>query len=210
MKQANDRNIRLAGSTIQPPCHACAFFHGEREWYEVLLPFIKEGVDQGEKGFHVIDERQRAAHMDRLRAGGIDSSAETTGQLEIRSWENTLFRPGWFDQHAMLALIEEVLRDAKEKGYAHTRWIGDMAWTLEDKPGVEHSAEFCARINYVAPKYHATLICAYDLGQFSAAQVVDVLRSHPYTLIGGVLQENPFFTPPDQLIREFQEPRHYS
>ncbi len=25
MKQANDRNIRMAGSTIQPPCHACAF-----------------------------------------------------------------------------------------------------------------------------------------------------------------------------------------
>jgi MEDS: MEthanogen/methylotroph, DcmR Sensory domain len=210
MKQTNHQSIRLAGSTIQPPCHACAFFHGESEWYEVLLPFIKEGVDQGEKSFHIIDERRRAAHMNRLRGGGIDPSAETTGQLEIRGWENTLFRPGWFDQHAMLAFIEEVLRNAKEKGYAHTRFIGDMGWALEDKPGVEHQAEFCARVNYLVPKYHATLICAYDMAQFSAAQLVDVLRSHALALIGGVLQENPFFTPPDQLIREFQEPRQYS
>src|ERR1700716_3493379 len=36
MKQANDRSIRLAGSTIQPPCHACAFFHSDAESYEVL------------------------------------------------------------------------------------------------------------------------------------------------------------------------------
>jgi hypothetical protein len=62
MKQTNHQSIRLAGSTIQSPCHACAFFHGESEWYEVLLPFIKEGVDQGEKSFHIIDERRREKH----------------------------------------------------------------------------------------------------------------------------------------------------
>jgi hypothetical protein len=27
----------------------------------------------------------------------------------------------------MIALMEEVLRDAKEKGYVHTRWIADKA-----------------------------------------------------------------------------------
>ena len=210
MKQTNHQSIRLAGSTIQPPCHACAFFHGESEWYEVLLPFIKAGVDQGEKSFHIINERRREEHVNRLRAGGIDSSTETTGQLEIHGWENTQLRLGWFDQHAMLSLVEEALRDIKEKGYAHTRWIADMAWALEEKPGVEHLAEFCARLNYVVPKYHATVICTYDLAQFSAAQVVDVLRSHPLALIGGILQENPFFTSPDQLIPEFQEARHYS
>jgi len=208
MKQANGRNIRLAGSTIHPPCHACAFFHSDAESYEVLLPFIKEGFEQGDKSFHIIDERRRDEYMSRLRAAGIDPSAEMTGQLEVRGWQNTQFRPGWFDQHAMLAVVKEVLRDAKEKGYVHTRWIADMAWTLEEKPGVEHFAEFCARVNYVVAEYSATLICAYDLARFTAAQVVDVLRSHPLAVIGGIVQENPFFTSPDQLIREFQEQRH--
>jgi hypothetical protein len=208
MKQAIDRNIRLAGSTIQPPCHACAFFHSDAESYEVLLPFIKEGFEQGDKSFHIIDERRREEYMNQLRAAGIDSSAEMTGQLEVRGWQNTQLRPGWFDQHAMLAVVGEVLRDAKEKGYLHTRWIADMAWALEDKPGVEHLAEFCARLNFVVPKYRATIICAYDLARFTAAQVVDVLRSHPLAVIGGIVQENPFFTSPDQLIREFQEQRH--
>jgi hypothetical protein len=210
MKQTSHQSIHLAGSTIQPPCHACAFFHGENEWYEVLLPFIKEGVDQGDKGVHIIDERRREEHINRLRAGGIESSSETTGQLEIRCWQETQLRSGWFDQHAMLSLVEEALRDTKEKGYPHTRWIADKAWALEERPGVGLLAEFCARLNHVVPKYRATVICTYDLTQLSAAQVVDVLRSHPFALIGGALQENPFFTSPDQLIREFQETRHYS
>src|ERR1700751_3734944 len=81
MKQANDRSIRLAGSTIQPPCHACAFFHSDAESYEVLLPFIKEGVEQGDKSFHIIDERRREEYINRLRASGIDCAAEINLQL---------------------------------------------------------------------------------------------------------------------------------
>jgi hypothetical protein len=172
MKQASDRTIRLAGSTIQPPCHACAFFHSDDEAYEVLMPFITEGVEQGDKSFHIIDERRREEHVNRLRANGVDLSTETTGQLEIRGWENAHLRPGWFDQYAMLALVEHVLTEAKQKGYGHTRWVANMGWALEEKPGVENLVEYCARLNQVVPKYHATVICSYDLARFTAAQVV--------------------------------------
>ncbi|MBV8377583.1 MAG: MEDS domain-containing protein [Verrucomicrobia bacterium] len=208
MNQAIDRGIRLAGSTIQPPCHACAFFHSEDELYEVLLPFIKEGVKKGDKSFHIIDERRREDFVKRLRASGIDSSSERTGQLEVRGWEDAHLRPGWFDQYAMLALVEEVLTEAKQKGYPHTRWVANMEWALEKRRGVEHLAEYCARLNQVVPKYNATVVCTYDLARFTAAQVVDVLRSHSLAVIGGITQQNPFFVSPDQLIRELQEPRH--
>jgi hypothetical protein len=30
------------------------------------------------------------------------------------------------------------------------------------------------------------------------------LRTHPAVIIGGLLQENPFFVPPDQLLREIR------
>jgi KaiC/GvpD/RAD55 family RecA-like ATPase len=210
MKEPSNQSVRLAGSTIQPPCHACAFFHSERDEDNVLLPFIKEGFERGDKSFHIIDERRRQAYMNRLAMIGIDASAEVTGQLEIRGWENAHLRPGWFDQHAMLALVEEVLTEAEQKGYAHTRWIANMGWALEDKPGVKYLVEYCARLNQVVPKYRATVLCVYDLARFSAAQVVDVLRSHPMAIIGGTVQHNPFFVPPDQLIRELEEPKYHA
>jgi hypothetical protein len=31
------------------------------------------------------------------------------------------------------------------------------------------------------------------------------MRTHPMIIIGGVLQENPFFVPPDEFLRELRK-----
>jgi hypothetical protein len=36
-------------------------------------------------------------------------------------------------------------------------------------------------------------------------RVVDALRTYPLVIIGGLLQQNPFFVPPDQLLLEIRE-----
>jgi hypothetical protein len=33
---------------------------------------------------------------------------------------------------------------------------------------------------------------------------MDILRTHPMVIIGGVLQENPFFVPPAQFLQELR------
>ena len=47
-------------------------------------------------------------------------------------------------------------------------------------------------------------MCCYDLTQFGAGLVMDVLRTHPMAIIGGTLHENPFFVPPDLLLQELR------
>jgi hypothetical protein len=202
-----DRRIRLAGVTMTPPAHACAFFNSKEEEYEVLLPFIKEGFEQGDKSFHIIDETRRSEYCDKLAAAGVEAKPYADGgPLEVRGWETAHLAPGWFDQHAMLKLVEGVLTKARAEGYDHTRWVANMAWALTGQRGVEDLVEYCARLNEVVPRFNATIICTYDLNRFSASQVVDVLRSHPLAVIGGIVQENPFFVTPDQLIEELREP----
>ena len=61
--------------------------------------------------------------------------------------------------------------------------------------------------NYVIPKYDGPVICTYDLTKFGASVVMDALRTHPFVIIGGLLQENPFFVSPDQLLLEIRERR---
>ncbi len=34
---------------------------------------------------------------------------------------------------------------------------------------------------------------------------MDVLRTHPMVIIGGILQQNPFFVPPDEFLSELRE-----
>ena len=33
---------------------------------------------------------------------------------------------------------------------------------------------------------------------------MDILRTHPMVIVGGVLQVNPFFVPPDVFLQELQ------
>ena len=77
--------ISLAGSQLGAVRHVCALFSNDEEEYRVLLPFIKDGLERGDKAIHVVNSDQRNEHLGRLASAGIDSAAaERTGQLEIK------------------------------------------------------------------------------------------------------------------------------
>ena len=205
---AIDRPIHVAGGTLGRDCHICAFFNGPDEEYRVLRSFITDGLGGGEKSFHIVDPRMRDDHLRRLGEAGIDvDRVMATGQLEVRPWEEAHLQGGVFEQDAMLHLVEEVLKSNAASGYPLTRILAHMEWALLDKPGVDDLVEYETRVNYVLPRYYAPVICAYDLSKFSASVVMDVMRTHPMVIIGGVLQENPFFVPPDQFLLEIRERR---
>src|ERR1700752_3471611 len=94
----SDQPIRLAGSVLGAKRHVCAFFHSPDEEYRVLLPFIKEGFDRGERAFHIVDPKLRENHLQRLRSARIDvAAAERTGGFELRNWGDAYLRDGHFD-----------------------------------------------------------------------------------------------------------------
>ncbi len=161
MAQAEGRQeVRLAGVALGRARHVCALFRDRDEWYEILVPFIQEGLQLRDRAFHIIDGRRRAEHLDRLRQAGIDAEdaerrgqLEVTGWLEVRGWDEAYLRGGRFDQHAMLAFLEAALKRGKAKGFRLTRLIAEMEWALSGLPGVGDLLEYEARLNYILPQY---------------------------------------------------------
>lgn len=199
---------QFTGSTFAQQRHICAFFNSADEQDRVLRPFIKEGFDQGDKAYHLVDPERREEHLKRLADAGINvPEAISTGQLEVRPWQDGPLRGGRFDQDTWLASFEQVMQSGLGAGFARTRFLAHMEWALVDLPGVDDLIEFETQVNYVVPKYENPVICAYDLMKFSASVVLDALRTHPLVIIGGLLQENPFFVSPDRLLIELRERR---
>ena len=190
-------DIHLAGTRLGPHRHLCAFFHTPDERYAVLLPFVREGIERGEKSFHIVDPARRTEHLDRLLAGGIDVDiAQATGQLEVRGWDEAYLQGGRFDEKATLNLVEEVLTEARNDGFPLTRVVGDMGWALREAPGVEHLIQYEACVNTAFANHDDPLVCVYDRAKFGAAIAMDVFGVHPQGIIGGGLQENPLFGAP--------------
>jgi hypothetical protein len=202
MKQKSVRLVRELGNHW----HVCALFHNEEEKYRALLPFIQEGFERGDKAFHIVDPEHRLEHLRRLREFGIHvDGAEQSGQLEVHRWQDAYLRDSCFDQNQMLTFIQKALEQGKAQGYPLTRFIANMEWALEDCPGVTDILEYETRLNYALKGYDDPVICTYDLSRFDASVVIDIMRTHPLVIIGGILQENPFFVPPDEMLRELQE-----
>jgi hypothetical protein len=186
--------------------HICAFFNGMDEHYHVLRSFITEGFERGDRAFHLIDPERREDHLKRLADAGINVDEEIeSGQLEVHPWEDGPLRGERFDQDTWLAGFEDVLRSGPNAGYARTRFLAQMEWALVDMPGLDDLIEFETRVNYIVPKYDDPVICSYDLSKFDASTVIYALRTHPVVIIGELVQENPFYVEPDQLLLELHQ-----
>jgi MEDS: MEthanogen/methylotroph, DcmR Sensory domain len=200
--------ISLAGSQLDAVRHVCALFNNDEEEYRVLLPFIKDGFECDHKAIHVVNPDQRAEHLQRLSTAGIDAAdAQQSGQLEVRSNTDTYLREGRFDQDRMLAAFEDVANRNRESGYAMSRIVCRMDWAADGHEHVDNLIEFESRVNEVWQRHDDAVICTYHLGQFTGDTVIDIVRTHPLVIVGGVLHQNPFFVPADRFLPEFRARR---
>jgi len=204
--ETNEHSMQFAGGILGRQRHICAFFNGIDEEHRVLRSFIKEGFDGGERAFHIVDPNQLEEHLKWLAEAGINvERAMDTGQLQVCPWQEAYLRDDRFDQDAMLAWLEKALQSGAAGGYPLTRLLAHMEWALLDKQGVEDLLEYETRLNYVLPKYEDPVICTYDLTKTRCTMAIDIMRTHPVVIMGGLMHENPFFVPPDQFLREIRE-----
>src|SRR5882762_5280885 len=200
------KSVRLFGENLDEGMHICTFFRSSAERYQVLMPFIREGLEQGDRALHIVNPSLRSEHAQRIAEAGIGAAAaEVEGQLEIIGWDEAPLRGGVFNQNAMLSLLPVLLNDGRTRGFAITRFIADMAWVLNDPGALDRLLEFECRVNLALPKAGDIVICCYDLDKFGAAVVIDAMRTHPIVLIGGIVQHNPFYVPPEELLKELNE-----
>jgi hypothetical protein len=200
--------IAFAGSQLGEVRHVCAFFNSDDEEYRVLLPFIKNGFECGDKAVHVVNPDQRHDHLQRLTAAGIDhAAAEQSGQFELKINTEAYLRDGRFDQDRMLAAFEQMASGNAKGGFPISRICCRMDWAVEDRSYIDDLVEFESRVNDVWRRHDDAVICTYQLSKFGGDTVIDIMRTHPMIIIGGILYHNPFFVPPEMFLSELRERR---
>ena len=181
--------IRLASGELRGPRHVCGLFSGAEETYAALLPFIADGLHVGQRAVHIVGPAARATHLERLTNAGLDvETALDTGQLEVATWDSTYLRGRRFDSVGMLLFLQKTLAEGRARGFAVTRWIGFMEWTLEPVPGVDDAVAYEAELDQYLRGRLATVVCAYDLSHQAADLIVQVHGAHPIAIVGGKLR----------------------
>jgi len=173
-----------------------------------LLPFIKDGFACGDKAVHVVNRDERGDHLRRLAAAGIDTTAaQQRGQFELRVNTETYLRDNRFDQDRLLAAFEQMASGNAKGGFPLSRIVCRMDWAAHGRAHIHDLVEFESRVNDVWRRHDDAVICTYSLGKFGGDTVIDIMRTHPMVIVGGILQENPFFVPPEEFLPELRQRR---
>ena len=193
--------LGVAGVQVRPGDHICAFYVGVEERDQVLLPYLREGLRAGDKVICVVDASEPAEVLASIGPDIDVDGCIASQQFELRPSSDAYLPEGSFSTGDMLEFWNASVGAALgEGGYTFARAVGEMTWALRDAPGVEELVGYESELNRFMPKYPLVILCLYDLKRFGGGIVVDMVKTHPKLLLGGMLLDNPYYLSPDEFL----------
>lgn len=192
--------LAVPGVELRPGDHICAFYPTLAERDQILIPYLNEGLAAGDKCICVVDGADVQGLQASLGSGSATGPNPAHRQLDLHSSEDTYLANGGFSTEVMIEFWDKSIGAAFEVGFQFTRAAGEMTWALRHMPGVEELIGYESLLNRFLPKYPQVILCLYELGRFSGEVLVDVLKTHPKVLLGGMLLDNPYYLEPDEFL----------
>ncbi|HEY0470208.1 MAG TPA: MEDS domain-containing protein [Kribbella sp.] len=192
--------LGVPGVQIAPGDHICAFYPSLADRDEILVPYLREGLKAGDKCVCVVDASDPEAVLAALSSDIDVGPYLGRHQLEVQRSDETYLRGGAFSTDAMLEFWNQSVGGAVAGGFSFARAVGEMTWALKQMPGVEELVGYESQLNRFLPRYPQVILCLYELDQFSGEVLVDVLKTHPKVLLGGMVLDNPYYLEPDEFL----------
>ncbi|MHB0977621.1 MAG: MEDS domain-containing protein [Candidatus Aquicultorales bacterium] len=185
--------------------HLCLIYQTREEQFGAAIPFIRMGLERGERCVYITDENTAEVVLKAVRAEGVSiDRAITSGSLMILSKKETYLKEGHFDPDVMIGFLEESVASVKASGFSALRVTAEMTWALGGDPGVERLMEYEAELNRFFPKHDALAICQYNLNRFDPEVIIRAIKTHPKVIFGNMVCENLYYVPPDELLKPDQ------
>ena len=165
------------------------------------MPFIRIGLDRGEKCIYIADDGTEAVVRDAMHAEGIDvERAIATDRLVLGKKEAAYLKHGSFDPEWMFTFWADATAEAMRQGFSALRATGETEWVLRGGPGLERWMEYESRLTHMLAHHNCFALCQYNRQLFPPELVLDVIRTHPTVIYRGVVCRNLYYVPPDELL----------
>ncbi len=187
---------------LVPGDHVCWLYETEEEREALLVPFLRQGLEKGEKVVYMPDASPNEAVLDPLRRAGIEvESYFASGQLSVLGAYETHTRHGRFDPDEMIGFVREETERALAESYAGFRVTVEMTWTLRGVSDPRTLIEYEANLNNFFPGSKCLAVCQYEWRRFEPTLLLDVLAAHPLAMVGTDICYNPYHIPSEELLR---------
>jgi len=181
--------------------HICGFYRKPAERDDILIPFLVEGLRAGDKCTCVVDSCTPDEVLANM-SGQIEVQPYVADrQLEVLDSHSTYLAGGGFLPDRMLEFWEAKARQSPmPEGNGYARNIGDMSWAHRNERVVGDLIGYESALNRIISNFPQVNLCLYDLTRCSGELIMDVLKTHPKALLGGMVIDNPYYLEPDEFL----------
>jgi CRP/FNR family transcriptional regulator, nitrogen oxide reductase regulator len=178
-------DVRTRGfEKTRPGDHIVFIYEDTAELATFAAPFIKEGLDRGERCIYVFDDLELAEVTEALAAGGVEVNREIQrGALVLMNAEEYSTPPP-FDPLQMVELNRRRVREAGSPVFSGPRIAAEMTWAVKTPVLSESLAEYEAILHETLGSGPAIIACMYRRGRFPPAILQQVIRSHSKAIAG--------------------------
>lgn len=182
--------------------HIAGLYDNEKEKDEIINGFLAEGANAGDMQLYVPAEQTEEEFKQKFKdfCPSCKNKLEDHNHFSISSVKELYYPNGVFSPIAMDEGLEAFYKESQKNGRRNIRATAEMAWALEAIPGIEHLMAYESRLNYFIPGKPWISICMYNTTKFDGLTIMNVLKTHPYTISGGVLMQNPYFEDPNKWL----------
>jgi chemotaxis family two-component system sensor kinase Cph1 len=114
---------------LGPHDHFCSIYESPEEHYAVAIPFIRIGLDRGEKCIYIADDGMVGDVRQAMQKEGIDvDRAIASNALELATKEQAYLEHGSFRPDWMYTFWKEATQLALSEGFSALRATGETEW----------------------------------------------------------------------------------
>jgi hypothetical protein len=182
------------GLDISAGSHMCAISTGRDERDALLVQFIGDGLDAGDKCLFGLHDRDPWEVMGACGTPGKVDRSRARHQLEVLGGDDARFSPDEFSIGGMLAFWDGVLRESIAGGFDFARLCAEATWWAPQMPGDDSLIDYEAELTDFVAGRQVAILCMYDLSACADGTLIGLMRTHPRVLINGQWFENPYFS----------------
>src|SRR5262245_7292175 len=193
---------------LGPHDHLCSIYESPQDHYTVAIPFIRIGLDRGEKCIYIADDDTLGDVRRAMESEGIDVERATeTKALVLATKEQAYLEHGSFDPDWMFTFWREATQLAMSEGFSALRATGETEWVLRGGRGLERWMEYESRLTHTLSESNCSALCQYNRRLFPPELILDVIRTHPTVVYGSTVCRNLYHVPPDEFLGTNQTAR---
>jgi len=196
-----DMPLLKALEEVKPHDHLSLIYESSEDHFAVAVPFIRIGLDRGQKCIYIADDGTEAVVRDAMHDQNIDvERAIATGKLVLETKEGAFLKHGSFDPEWMPTFWKEATAEAMRQGFSALRATGETEWVLCGAAGLERWMEYESRLTSVLGGLNCFALCQYNRQILPPEFILDVIHAHPTVVYRGVVCQNMYHVPPDEFL----------